>query len=115
MSDLIKTLRERVAWDNDAINAHISELWPGGDDTEISEDDALKLLAYLAKWNHARLTPILEKLIAVVEAVETGIMHHEDCMDAQEKREQHEVCECGASAINDVIADLRAIMGMEGK
>jgi hypothetical protein len=83
---------EATAFDENAINKRIDELWPEGDDVEISNESALELLAHIVKWNHARLQPLLAAAAEVVRAAsEVPDAEHGELKDALARL--REVCE----------------------
>lgn len=53
----------------------------------------------------------LPEVRAMRDALQLRRMHDADCADATEQFEPHEMCECGASVIADVLAAFDALKG----
>ena len=66
-----------------------------------------------AKAENRRLQPIHAALIECVHALRGHNYHDEDCADATEKFKPCEMCECGASVVEDALAKLEA--ALEGR
>lgn len=103
MSTLSKKLAELTAFDIKKTQAMWSQRYARG----IHQVEG-------ADHEHARLAPYLSLLCDCVNALNLRQMHDEDCFDSTEEFKPHEMCECGASVVKQVLAKLQSLVDKEG-
>lgn len=54
--------------------------------------------------------PLDRALRECVHALTLRTYHDDDCLDATEKFKTHEMCECGASVVNEALTELRRVL-----
>lgn len=110
MISLRKRLEEKLAFDDSDVREarqHSADMDNVQSGREI-DDHAVYCVGYAkgARFEHARLQPIVAALIECADTLPLRKMHDDDCMDATQKFKPHEMCECGASVVKQALAKL---------